>query len=288
MFHKPKSDDEQGKQEDEQSSGTQNQAGQQQGLSIEEDPRQQQENKDDTQMAQDTTGKQQASDESQQHQQDSQNRQADIPAGAGVYRGSQQIPNAERMQQQPGAAATAPYTAAAAQQSAQNASQTQVQETAQGRRLVVGQGITMSGEIEACDHLVVEGTVEAALKGASVLEISETGVFYGSVEIDEAVIAGRFEGELSVNGHLSVRSTGSITGTIAYKELAVEAGAMLDGKISPLKGGQSTSGPTEAVKGEQKKAGKAKKGNDAAEGDSGESVDELPFTNEARKDSSAA
>ncbi len=102
------------------------------------------------------------------------------------------------------------------------------------RRLVIGQGITMSGEIESCDLLVVEGTVEAALKGASVLEISESGMFYGTVEINEATIAGKFEGDLTVNGRLTVRSSGSITGAIAYKELAVEAGATIDGKITPL------------------------------------------------------
>ncbi len=102
------------------------------------------------------------------------------------------------------------------------------------RRLVIGQGITMSGEIESCDLLIVEGTVEAALKGASILEISESGMFYGTVEINEATIAGKFEGDLTVNGRLTVRATGSITGAVAYKELAAEAGATIDGKITPL------------------------------------------------------
>lgn len=109
----------------------------------------------------------------------------------------------------------------------------QVQKS-EGRRLVIGSGITMSGEIEACDVLVIEGTVEAALKGASILEVAETGVFYGAVEIDECTIAGRFEGDLTVNGRLTIKGSGSITGSIAYKELAVEAGATLDGKVTPL------------------------------------------------------
>lgn len=103
------------------------------------------------------------------------------------------------------------------------------------RKLIVGEGISMSGEIEACDHLIVEGKVEAALKGANMLDIAETGVFYGTVEIDEATVAGRFEGDLTVNGRLTVRSGGSITGAIAYGELEVEAGATIDGKLSPLK-----------------------------------------------------
>lgn len=107
--------------------------------------------------------------------------------------------------------------------------------TAADRTLTIGRGINMSGEIDACDHLVVEGTVEAALKGAKVLEIAESGTFYGTVEIEEATIAGRFEGDITVNGRLTIRSSGAITGSIAYRELEIEAGAVLDGKVTPLK-----------------------------------------------------
>ena len=102
------------------------------------------------------------------------------------------------------------------------------------RRLTIGPGITMSGEIESCDYLLVEGTVEAALKGANFLEIAESGVFYGTVEINEATIAGRFEGDITVNGRLTISSTGTVTGSISYKEIEIEAGAVLDGKLTPL------------------------------------------------------
>lgn len=101
--------------------------------------------------------------------------------------------------------------------------------------LTIGRGIAISGEIESCEHLIVEGSVEAALKGAKMLDVAETGTFYGTVEIEKATIAGRFEGDLTVNGRLTVRSTGSIIGGISYKELEVESGAVLDGRITPLK-----------------------------------------------------
>ncbi len=104
------------------------------------------------------------------------------------------------------------------------------------RTLTIGRGINMSGEIDACDRLMVEGTVEAALKGAKILEIAESGVFYGTVEIEEATIAGRFEGDVTVNGRLTIKSTGIVTGSIAYRELEVEAGALLDGRMTPIKG----------------------------------------------------
>lgn len=108
--------------------------------------------------------------------------------------------------------------------------------SASDRTLTIGRGINLSGEIDACDHLLVEGTVEAALKGSKVLDIAESGTFYGTVEIEEATIAGRFEGDITVNGRLTLKSSGVITGSIAYRELEVEAGAMLDGRMTPLKG----------------------------------------------------
>lgn len=136
-------------------------------------------------------------------------------------------------------------------------------------RLVIGKGITMSGEIEACDYLLVEGTLEAALKGAKALEVAETGTFYGAVEIEEATIAGRFEGELTVNGRITVKAGGSVTGTIAYKELAVEAGATVDGKLSPLASGVAQS------------AQPAKKSMGAKNDNAGEQGSELPFSGNA-------
>ena len=130
------------------------------------------------------------------------------------------------------------------------------------RRLIIGRGITMSGEIESCDHLVVEGTVEATLKGASVLDIAESGVFYGTVEIDEATVAGRFEGDIQVNGRLTIRAGGAIKGSISYKELEVEAGATIDGRLSPV------GAEHEAKKGpKNQNANKHKKDADAANND---------------------
>ncbi|PWC74679.1 polymer-forming cytoskeletal protein [Azospirillum sp. TSH64] len=99
------------------------------------------------------------------------------------------------------------------------------------RRLTVGRDISLTGEIGSCDVLVVEGTVEAKLREGRLVEIAETGLFKGSVDIEEADIAGRFEGDIAVRGRLTVRSTGKITGSIRFGELAVDAGGQLVGDI---------------------------------------------------------
>lgn len=155
------------------------------------------------------------------------NRPLDIPGTAAFQRPGATGPQTPRVPaagySAPGYSAANPYGSSASTDARGAA-----------RRLVVGEGITMSGEIESCDTLIVEGTVEATLKGASILDIAETGVFYGTVEIDECTIAGRFEGDITINGRLTVKASGSITGSVTYKELAVEAGATVDGKMSPL------------------------------------------------------
>jgi cytoskeletal protein CcmA (bactofilin family) len=102
------------------------------------------------------------------------------------------------------------------------------------RKLIVGPGIAFNGEISACDYLVVEGTVEAKVKEGRRLEIAEGGLFRGSVEIDEAEIAGKFEGDLTVRGRLNVRGSGRIEGKVQYGELAVEAGGSIDGEMKSV------------------------------------------------------
>jgi cytoskeletal protein CcmA (bactofilin family) len=136
------------------------------------------------------------------------------------------------------------------------------------RRLTIGAGITLSGEIEACDYLLVEGTVEAALKGANVLDIAESGVFYGTVEINEATIAGRFEGDIAVHGRLTITASGTVTGSIAYKELSIEAGAVIDGKLTPLSAiTASAKKPSSGVKGKSTKEATKADGTEAANND---------------------
>jgi cytoskeletal protein CcmA (bactofilin family) len=102
------------------------------------------------------------------------------------------------------------------------------------RKLIVGREIQLAGEITSCDHLVVEGRIEARIRDCRTIEIADSGIFKGSAEIDQADLAGRFEGDLTVHGRLRLRGTGVVTGTIRYGELEVETGGRLIGTLEPL------------------------------------------------------
>lgn len=101
----------------------------------------------------------------------------------------------------------------------------------EGKKLIVGKGIRLSGEIQACEKLVVEGEVHADLTGALVLEIAESGLFKGRATVDYAEISGSFDGELTVRDRLLLRGTGQIDGDLRYAEIEVERGGRIRGTI---------------------------------------------------------
>lgn len=98
--------------------------------------------------------------------------------------------------------------------------------------LQISPGISVSGEIKHCDRIVVEGEADVSLEGTKALEISQTGTFRGDTEVEEADIAGKYIGTLTVTGRLIVRKTGLLEGNIRYKELIVETGAIVSGEIN--------------------------------------------------------
>ena len=99
-------------------------------------------------------------------------------------------------------------------------------------KLIVGREIKLKGEITSCERLVVEGSLEAALMDSRTLDVTPGGHFKGMAVVDSATISGHFDGELTVEGLLTVTSTGRIIGTIRFGELEVERGGTLSGDIA--------------------------------------------------------
>ena len=114
-------------------------------------------------------------------------------------------------------------------------------------KLVVGPQIKIKGvEISDCDTLVVEGRIEATLD-SRVLEITEHGVFQGTIAVDNAEVHGRFEGELTVRKQLIIHATGRVSGKIRYAKIKVEEGAELAGDMQMLDKERSTVAVTRRV-----------------------------------------
>ncbi len=101
------------------------------------------------------------------------------------------------------------------------------------QHLLMGRDINLKGgQISSCKRLTLDGQiVDAVLTGAQILEVSPLGTFKGKAEVDEAIIAGRFEGELTARKRLIVRESGSITGKVRYGTIVIEPGGQISGEM---------------------------------------------------------
>ena len=105
-----------------------------------------------------------------------------------------------------------------------------------GKRLVIGKQIRMSGEISGCERLVVEGKVDANLSDVKAVEVTTNGTFKGNAEVESATIAGTYEGNLKVRGHLEIAPSGVVKGGVAYKTITVANGGKILGSIESIDG----------------------------------------------------
>jgi cytoskeletal protein CcmA (bactofilin family) len=107
-------------------------------------------------------------------------------------------------------------------------------EPSERRTLVVGRGISLQGTVADAERLVVEGTVESQMIHAAELFVAGSGVFKGEVEVEDAEIAGAFDGTITARGALIIRTTGRISGMARCRKLSVEEGGQVSGKMEML------------------------------------------------------
>mgnify|MGYP003974778619 CR=1 FL=1 len=103
-------------------------------------------------------------------------------------------------------------------------------------RLVIGREVKIKGgKITSCDRLTLEGEFEDVnLSKAQLLEVAPVGVFKGKAEVDEAVIGGRFEGDLTAHNRLTIKDGGSISGIVRYGSIVIEPGGSISGEMQTL------------------------------------------------------
>jgi cytoskeletal protein CcmA (bactofilin family) len=114
---------------------------------------------------------------------------------------------------------------------------------AERRTLVVGRGISLQGTVSEAERLVVEGTVESQMIQATELSISDAGVFRGEVQVEDAEIAGTFDGTITARGQLVIRASGRVIGVARCRRLMVEEGGQISGRMEMLGDAPISPGP---------------------------------------------
>ena len=99
--------------------------------------------------------------------------------------------------------------------------------------LIVGEGVVLNGTLEVPNKAIVSGAINGDLKVHS-LAVGITGKIEGKVVCQVADIAGHVKDDLRVNELLIIRAGSIISGTIYYKEIEIEKGAKITGRLSML------------------------------------------------------
>jgi cytoskeletal protein CcmA (bactofilin family) len=92
------------------------------------------------------------------------------------------------------------------------------------------------GNIRGTGLFVVSGEIhgDGELQGA--LNLSVTGSWHGFIQAQQAVVAGKIIGGLSVKDKLEIGYTAVIRGKVSARTVAIAKGAIVDGEIEVTSG----------------------------------------------------
>lgn len=96
--------------------------------------------------------------------------------------------------------------------------------------LTVGTGVVISGSVEVPGKLSLAGSMLGTLKAGSIT-IGTGGRFEGTLTARNLDLHGEAGDTLEVTERVILRATSSFTGTLRYRELEIERGARVQGKL---------------------------------------------------------
>jgi len=98
---------------------------------------------------------------------------------------------------------------------------------------IIDKGLKVEGTVNAEGKLIIAGSMEGTLLGNEVVTVEGSRVV-ARVKVQDLVVAGEFQGDITAYRSLRILRTGDIGGNIACKDLSLEAGGKLNGNVQPL------------------------------------------------------
>jgi cytoskeletal protein CcmA (bactofilin family) len=89
----------------------------------------------------------------------------------------------------------------------------------------ITEGTSITGDIVAKSGMRIDGTVHGNVKTPNKVVLGETGVIKGILECENADIEGKFSGQMTITGTLTLRATAQVDGDVVVGKLAIEPGA---------------------------------------------------------------
>ena len=98
---------------------------------------------------------------------------------------------------------------------------------------IISEESDIEGKLKMPGKVMILGSFTGSINSNS-LEIFIDGKVAGTIEAENVIIAGYFEGEIACPGLLTVTKTGTVRGRVGYGALSIELGGLLDAEIFRL------------------------------------------------------
>ncbi|HSD36338.1 MAG TPA: polymer-forming cytoskeletal protein [Rhodocyclaceae bacterium] len=114
---------------------------------------------------------------------------------------------------------------------------------------LVASNVDVTGDLSFVDGLRIDGQVRGNVQSRqgtkSLLVLSDQGSITGNVRSHDAIINGVIVGDLEVEHFLELQGNARITGNITYRQLRMDCGASVDGKLNKVAEGSDISNVVE-------------------------------------------
>ncbi len=111
-----------------------------------------------------------------------------------------------------------------------SASSNGARDASTGDTCVISSGTIIEGKFSATENVRLDGLIKGEVKCSQRLVMGESGRIEGNIRTKDAIIMGKIEGEIFVEGTLHLKGSCLIRGAIHAKFMVVDEGARYVGE----------------------------------------------------------
>ncbi len=123
---------------------------------------------------------------------------------------------------------------------------------------IVGQQSRVEGKFEVADSIEIECEIGGELTVGGRLVIGEQGVVTADVHTVDALIKGRYDGNMVATGNVEITATGRVSGNIETDSLVISQGGFFNGTVAKIREQDAHAGPRPVHLVEDKRLGAQK------------------------------
>jgi len=96
---------------------------------------------------------------------------------------------------------------------------------------VIGDGLTIEGEVTGDDEVVVHGTLRGTLTTSDAVSVASGGVVESDVTASSVSVAGQVTGNVSAQERVDIQAGGRLIGDVKAARFTIADGASFKGSV---------------------------------------------------------